>query len=125
MQDVSEEKRRTQDQCIEDQRKFLAGYQQMLLSINEHAAKIEQNRASIENVGVQQEKLGKELDLIRQDHQSIMSMLKQLQPILDAYQKGMSIKSKLGTIAIAYIILQFILSKISHDQLISIIKLAI
>ena len=122
MQDVSEEKRRTQDQCIEDQRKFLTVYQQMLISINEHAAKIEQNRASIENVEI---KLSKELTIIQQDHKNIMTMLTQLQPILDAYKKGMSIKSKLGTIAIAYIILQFILSKISHDQLISIIKLAI
>jgi len=122
MQDTNEEKRRMQDQCIEDQRKFLAGYQQMLLSINEHAAKIEQNRASIENVEV---KLSKELIVIQQDHKNIMTMLAQLQPILDAYKKGMTIKSKLGTIAIAYIVLQFILSKISHDQLISIIKLAI
>lgn len=122
MQEVSEEKRRMQDQCIEDQRKFLAGYQQMLLSINEHAAKIEQNRASIENVEI---RLSKELNLIRQDHQSIMTMLSQLQPILDAYKKGMSLKSKLGTIAIGYIILQIVFSKISHDQIISIIKLAL
>lgn len=122
MQDVSEEKRRMQDQCIEDQRNFLAGYQQMLLSINEHAAKIEQNRASIENVEI---KLSKELIVIQQDHKNIMTMLTQLQPILDAYQKGMSIKSKLGTIAIAYIILQFIFSRISHEQLIQIIKLAV
>lgn len=122
MQEVSEEKRRMQDQCIEDQRKFLAGYQQMLISINEHAAKIEQNRLSIENV---ENRLGKELNLIRQDHQSIMLMLSQLQPILDAYKKGMSIKSKLGTVAIVYIIIQFIFSKITHDQLVELIKLAV
>lgn len=122
MQEPSEEKRRMQDQCIEDQRKFLAGYQQMLLSINEHAAKIEQNRLSIENV---EGRLSKELNLIRQDHQSIMTMLSQLQPILDAYKKGMSIKSKLGTIAIAYIVLQIVFSKISNDQIISLIKLAL
>jgi hypothetical protein len=60
---------------------------------------------------------------IREIRETNAEFRKELKPVLDAYQKGMTLKSKVGTIAICYVCAIVLFPQLSPTSILSVIKM--
>lgn len=100
---------KVQDDCANMQQDFLRAFRKHL-----------EDSARIDNLDNRVTELKKEHDEFRDKFTSFME---KLQPVHDAYLKGMTLKSKAGTIAIGYVILMALFPQLSPSSIISVIKL--
>ena len=107
MADLTGEK--AQDDCSTMQQDFLRAFRKHL-----------EDSARIDNLDNRVTELKKEHDEFREKFTDFME---KLQPVHEAYLKGMTLKSKFGTIAIAYVIIMALFPQLSPSSLISVIKL--
>lgn len=56
-------------------------------------------------------------------HAEFLEFQETLKPVLEAYQKGMTIKSRLGTIAMFYLGAMFMFPQLSPTSILSVIKM--
>lgn len=116
-----------QDDCVTLQHEFL-------LAFREHM----RDSARLDNLDSRIIELKKEQDEFRGDFMSLMNNVKveqdsskkkldefieNLQPVHDAYLKGMTLKSKMGNIAIGYLVVVALFPQLSPSSLINVIKL--
>lgn len=100
------EEKAAADHCISDQREFFS-----LISKTIMAAA---NITELDN------RLSSEIREIREEHQEFQ---KTLTPVLEAYKKGLTLKSKLGTIAIFYVGAMLLFPQLSPSSILSVIKI--
>lgn len=109
MQDSRDDQ--TAGECSNMQKDFLIAFRRHL-----------EDSARIDNIDNRVSELKKEHDEFRATFTDFMV---KLQPVHDAYLKGMTIKSKVGTIAIAYVVLMSLFPQLSPSSIISVIKLVL
>lgn len=114
------------NRCMDEQREFLK-------IVSELVVKYSNVQSVVDEVD---SRLTKEIREIREENKEVRKDMaaidlkltsnhEEMKPMLAAYEKGMTIKSKLGNIAMAYIMLSFLFPKISPSAIIGLIKLAI
>lgn len=94
--------------CTNMQRDFLIAFRKHL-----------EDSARIDNLDNRVTDLKKEHDEFRDKFTGFME---KLQPVHEAYLKGMTIKSKAGTIAIGYVVLMALFPQVSPSSIVSVIK---
>jgi len=94
------------EKCMAEQREFFS-----------NVAKAISAAASI---GELDTRLSSEIREIRSNHEEFQKTLK---PVLDAYQKGMTLKSKLGTVAMFYVGAMLLFPQLSPTSILSVIKM--
>jgi len=91
---------------------------QFLIAFREHA-----------NVAVKVDSLIIRVDKLEKIHvefeEKHTEFMEKLQPVHDAYLKGMTLKSKAGTAAIVYVIAMLLFPQLSPSSIVSVIKLLI
>lgn len=97
------------DDCSSMQQDFLRAFRKHL-----------EDSARIDNLDNRVTELKKEHDEFREKFTDFME---KLQPVHEAYLKGMTLKSKFGTFAIGYVVLMALFPQISPSSIISVIKL--
>ena len=97
------------DDCVGMQQDFLRAFRKHL-----------EDSARIDNLDNRVTELKKEHDEFRQKFTDFME---KLQPVHDAYLKGMTLKSKFGTFAMIYIVVMSLFPQLSPSSIISVIKL--
>lgn len=107
MADTTEGK--PKDDCASMQEDFLRAFRKHL-----------EDSARIDNLDNRVTELKKEHDEFRDKFTSFME---KLQPVHDAYLKGMTLKSKAGSIAIGYVVLMALFPQLSPSSIISVVKL--
>lgn len=98
-------------ECSNMQRDFLIAFRRHL-----------EDSARIDNIDNRVTELKKEHDEFREKFSNFME---KLQPVHEAYLKGMTIKSKAGTAAIAYVVAMALFPQLSPSSIVSLIKLVI
>lgn len=107
MQDSREDV--TASECSNMQKDFLIAFRRHL-----------EDSARIDNIDNRVSELKKEHDEFRATFTDFMV---KLQPVHEAYLKGMTLKSKAGTIAIAYVVAMVLFPQLSPYAILSAIKL--
>lgn len=97
------------DECANMQRDFLIAFRRHL-----------EDSARIDNIDNRVNELKREHDEFRATFTDFMV---KLQPVHEAYLKGMTLKSKAGTIAMAYIVLMVLFPQLSPSSILSIVKM--
>jgi len=105
MQESTDE-RRAAEHCMNEQREFFSDVSKAI-----RAAAL---------IGEVDTRLSSEIREIRNSHEEFQKTLK---PVLDAYKKGLTLKSKLGTIAICYVAAMTFFPQFSPSSVLSVIKL--
>jgi len=98
-------------ECTNMQRDFLVAFRRHL-----------EDSARIDNIDNRVSELKKEHDEFRE---KFSNFVEKLQPVHDAYLKGMTIKSKAGTLAITYVVAMALFPQLSPSSILSLIKLMI
>lgn len=106
MAGLTEEK--SQDDCANMQQDFLRAFRKHL-----------EDSARIDNLDTRVTELKKEHDEFREKFTDFME---KLQPVHEAYLKGMTLKSKFGTFAIVYVVLMALFPQLSPSSIISVVK---
>lgn len=96
------------DQCMSEQREFF--------SIVSKAISAAANITEVDN------RLSAEIREIRDDHKEFQATLT---PVLEAYKKGLTLKSKAGTVAIFYVGAMLLFPQLSPSSILSVIKMLI
>lgn len=105
MQELTDEKK-SAEACMAEQRAFFSDVSKAIRA----AAMINE----VDN------RLSAEIREIKQDQKDFQETLK---PVLEAYKKGLTLKSKLGTLAIGYIFAMFLFPQLSPSSVLSVLKL--
>lgn len=101
----------TDNECSSIQRDFLLAFRRHL-----------EDSARIDGIDSRVTELKKEHDEFRGKFSAFMD---QLQPVHEAYLKGMTLKSKAGTVAIIYIVAMALFPQLSPSSVVSVIKLIV
>jgi len=109
MSDMREDQ--ASNECSNMQRDFLIAFRRHL-----------EDSARIDNIDNRVTELKKEHDEFREKFSNFME---KLQPVHDAYLKGMTLKSKAGTAAIAYVAAMALFPQLSPSAIVSLIKVVI
>lgn len=107
MADTTEGK--PKDDCASMQEDFLRAFRKHL-----------EDSARIDNLDNRVTELKKEHDEFRK---TFTGFMEKLEPVHAAYLKGMTLKAKIGNIAIAYVVISIIFPQFSPSAIISAIKL--
>ena len=105
MRETTEEKVKAEN-CMAEQREFFALVSKAMIA----AAQITELDT----------RLSTEIREIRSTHEEFQKTLK---PVLDAYAKGMTIKSKAGTIAIGYVVAMALFPQLSPSSIVGVMKM--
>lgn len=109
MQDSREDQ--PASECSNMQKDFLIAFRRHL-----------EDSARIDNIDNRVSELKKEHDEFRE---KFSNFVEKLQPVHDAYLKGMTIKSKAGTVSIAYVVAMALFPQLSPSSILSLIKMMI
>lgn len=93
------------ERCLNEQREFFALVSKAIMAA-----------ASVTEVD---NRLSSAIREMREEHAEFQ---KTLTPVLKAYEKGLTLKSKLGTIAMIYIAIMFLFPNLSPNAIFSLIK---
>jgi len=99
--------------CLDEQRKLFSSIAKVVETASQVVEMDNRLSAEIREVRSNQETFQK----------SQIEFQKTLQPVLDAYQKGMTLKSKVGTIAICYVFAIVLFPPLSPTSILSVIKM--
>ena len=109
MQNSREEQ--PESDCSNMQKDFLIAFRKHL-----------EDSARIDNIDNRISELKKEHDEFRE---KFSDFVEKLQPVHEAYLKGMTVKSKAGTVSIAYIVVMALFPQFSPSSILSLIKMMI
>ena len=109
MQDSREDQ--PASECSNMQKDFLIAFRRHL-----------EDSARIDNIDNRVSELKKEHDEFRE---KFSNFVEKLQPVHEAYLKGMTIKSKAGTLAITYVVAMTLFPQLSPTSILSLIKMII
>ena len=100
-----------ESECSDMQKEFLIAFRRHL-----------EDSARIDNIDNRVSELKKEHDEFRE---KFSNFVEKLQPVHESYLKGMTLKSKAGTLSIAYIVAMALFPQLSPSSILSLIKIII
>jgi len=92
-----------EDKCMQDQREFLAVFTESIANYVDCLQRIDEigatHRKDVSDLRIEHKEAMKEIAAFKKD----------FTPVLDAFHRGLTLKSRVGTIAIIYVLLSFII----------------
>jgi small-conductance mechanosensitive channel len=113
MRDSTEDAAKSAEQCMSEQREFFSLVSKALVV----AAKV----TEVENrMSAEMRELRTQIDTTNKNFSELQEGLK---PVLEAYKKGMSIKSRLGNLALGYVVAIILFPQLAPTSILSVLKL--